>query len=149
MSELKSELKNLFDHKVVIAQDDPQRELFNKLSEAGVCELTVMESVGCERFAEVALRRANEYVNRLSNGSVECVKCEVYEHADNSAIFQTNLVNVKDGSSDVVNDPYTATDSIEVELSHSINEPQEEQTSRAAVVGPNKHEGSLASFFSK
>jgi len=73
---VKAFLDDWFDHKTIIAEDDPMRGVFMDLEFKGILELRVMPAVGAEKFAEFIFRNA-----RVSN--IKSV--EVWEHAGNSA----------------------------------------------------------------
>ncbi len=85
---LKELLKNQFDHTTCISQTDPKLDVFKKLKEAGVCDLRVMDGVGIEKFAEYCHIVADNYVDELTDGRCNCTKVEVFEHENNSAIFE-------------------------------------------------------------
>ena len=61
--------------------------MFKKLRDAGVCDLRVMDGVGIEKFAEYCHTVADKYVQHLTEGRCRCVKVEVFEHENNSAIY--------------------------------------------------------------
>ena len=84
---LKEILKLNFDHKLVIAKDDPLISHFRELN--GVAwELTEMESVGCESFAKHAFAIAEEFLYDNNYAPrVSLVSCECSEHGANSAIY--------------------------------------------------------------
>lgn len=84
LKKLKEELTKYFDHKTVVAWDDPHREIFNTMALADVSDVVFMEAVGCEAFAKFAFCIAMGIVD---NERVKVVSCEVFEHAGNSAIF--------------------------------------------------------------
>ena len=46
-----------------------------------------MDGVGIEKFAEYCYTVANEYVDELTDSRCKCVKVEVFEHENNSAIY--------------------------------------------------------------
>ena len=89
LKDLKRELVKMFDHKLVIAFDDPQREALEALADLGIADLTILPAVGCEKFAEYAadiadqILEANGYFPRVRIRSVEC-----REHGANSAIYE-------------------------------------------------------------
>jgi 6-pyruvoyltetrahydropterin/6-carboxytetrahydropterin synthase len=86
--EIKSQLRNTFDHKTVVAADDPKLDTFIKLNEEGIIQLVCLEhGVGVERFTELVYNEIDEYVKSRSNGRVWCSKVEVFEHENNSATF--------------------------------------------------------------
>jgi len=108
--------EHMFDHTLVIAKDDPHLDLFLKMAElglqdqGGVCDIRLVEAVGCEKFAELAYHvmadilktfladetwhfmsgdQIVEYVPRYPVGQgVRLRSAEVFEHAGNSAIYE-------------------------------------------------------------
>lgn len=87
LKELKQWLEEQFDHKVVIDSQDPHMEDFYDLEKKGLAEITVMDGVGAEKFAEHAWRFADELVQKQTGGRVSCESCECSEHGANSAIY--------------------------------------------------------------
>ena len=90
LKELKKLLENQFDHTTCIARTDPKLEMFKKMRDAGVCDLRVMDGVGIEKFAEWCHVTADNFVGVLTELRCRCVKVEVFEHENNSAIYQSN-----------------------------------------------------------
>lgn len=86
---LKQRLKDHFDHKLLLAADDPQLEEFQKLFELGLAEGGVLpDGVGCEAFAKLAYMFAQvELIALGQHPRVRVVSCEVREHGANSAIY--------------------------------------------------------------
>ena len=84
---LKAWLENTFDHKVVIDRQDPYLYKFAELENMGLAEVTVMEGVGAEKFAEHAWRFADQLVREMSDGRCWCESAECSEHGANSAIY--------------------------------------------------------------
>lgn len=83
--DFKSYLRKLFDHKLVVAADDPLLENFKALEAAGACELTVLEGgVGCEKFAKLVYDVA---VKHFENDRVRVAHVELFEHGRNSACY--------------------------------------------------------------
>jgi 6-pyruvoyltetrahydropterin/6-carboxytetrahydropterin synthase len=78
----------LLDHTMVVAEDDPFLESFKRMDEAGVVQLRILPSVGCERFAEYLHGVINEFLNKETEGRVKAVKVEVYEHERNSGSYE-------------------------------------------------------------
>lgn len=113
LKEFKNWLEYMFDHTLVVAEDDPHLAFFKQMSNIGiipsgtgdiknltpyermaVCDLRIVPGVGCERFAELAYKelicmiegwRAN---GTLLNKTVKVKSVEVFEHAGNSAIYE-------------------------------------------------------------
>mgnify|MGYP003652326199 CR=1 FL=1 len=84
---LKAWLEETFDHKVVLDSKDPHIADFQLLADKGLAELTIMDGVGVEKFAEHATKFADQLVRNASGGRCWCVSCECAEHGANSAIF--------------------------------------------------------------
>lgn len=83
---LKTSLEHTFDHKLVVAGDDPQLDLFKQLDAVGVAELVILESgVGCERFAEFVLKTADTYADEATDGRVRVKSVQINEHDNNFA----------------------------------------------------------------
>ncbi|NDD59488.1 MAG: 6-carboxytetrahydropterin synthase [Chlamydiae bacterium] len=89
LKELKKQLENIFDHKTVVWSKDPEIETFYLLENKKMIELVVLENgVGIERFAELCCEMADKHVREMTNNRCWCEKVEVWEHEQNSAIFQ-------------------------------------------------------------
>lgn len=93
----------MFDHTLIIAEDDPELELFETMDKIGgghdnmgVCDLRIVPAVGCEGFAQLAYEAMEVILKNLKKEnpdrypvgeSVKLVSVEVFEHAANSAIY--------------------------------------------------------------
>jgi len=87
---LKTALEEQFDHTTVVWEKDPELQTFQMLNKKEIIDLRIMSGgVGIEKFAEYCHKEANEFVNDLTLGRCWCSKVEVWEHPDNSAIFET------------------------------------------------------------
>ena len=108
--------EHMFDHTLVVAKDDPHLPMFLKMAElglqdqGGVCDLRLVEAVGCEKFAELAYHvmadilktfqagepwhfladdRIVDFTPRYPVGQgVRLRSVEVFEHEGNSAIYE-------------------------------------------------------------
>ena len=78
----------MFDHTFVVAEDDPFKESFLKMDEAGVAQVRVVPAVGAERFAEYVYNKVNEFVQAETEGRVRVVRVEFMENHKNSAIYE-------------------------------------------------------------
>jgi len=81
-------LKDTFDHKTVVAEDDPELQLFFKLEDRGVVDLTILSAVGCEAFAEYIHNRVCLLLGLDDESSVRLAKVKVMEHGSNAAEFE-------------------------------------------------------------
>jgi len=77
----------MLDHTTIIALDDPELELFKQLDAKGIIQLRIMDSVGCERFAEFLFNTINSFLLDETDGRVKATKVVVYEHDRNSASY--------------------------------------------------------------
>jgi len=77
----------MFDHTMIVAEDDPFLESFKRMDEAGVVQLRVVPHVGAERFAEYIYTKLNHFVQDETDNRVQVVKVEFMEHGKNSAIY--------------------------------------------------------------
>lgn len=89
---LKQRLESTFDHKLLVAGDDPDQARFHALlaGEGGpVASVLVLPGgVGCEAFARLAWGYAAEVVRDLGQAQrVRVASCECSEHAGNSAVY--------------------------------------------------------------
>ena len=88
LKSLKGWLEDTFDHKTVVAEDDPMLEMFEIMGRNGLIQLRILPATGCEKFAEIIYGatevwlRDNGYAPRVRLASVE-----VREHGANSAIY--------------------------------------------------------------
>jgi 6-pyruvoyltetrahydropterin/6-carboxytetrahydropterin synthase len=78
----------MFDHTMIIAEDDPFLNAFKEMDAAGAAQIRIIPAVGCEKFAEFIYNKLNPWVESDSNGRVKIVKVEVREHEKNSAIYE-------------------------------------------------------------
>ena len=105
---------HMFDHTLVVAKDDPMLPVFEQLASevnvvgasdpnskvpherGAVCDLRVVDGVGCEMFAKLCYDEMNKILEQLKAGSagrypvnadVKLVSAEVFEHGANSAIY--------------------------------------------------------------
>jgi|TARA_B100001564_G_C20520549_1_gene614950 6-pyruvoyltetrahydropterin/6-carboxytetrahydropterin synthase len=78
----------MFDHTFLVAADDPFVESFNKMDQAGVAQVRVIEATGAEKFAELIYFKVNDFIHLETEGRVKVTKVEFREHDRNSAIFQ-------------------------------------------------------------
>jgi len=88
LKDLKKKLQHQFDHTTVITADDPAIRAFKMLNDDDIVDLRIMDGVGIEKFAEYCWRTADEYVKELTDDRCWCKRVEVFEHENNSAIYE-------------------------------------------------------------
>ena len=77
----------MFDHTLILAQDDPFIEAFKQMEEAGVAQIRVIPATGAEKFAEYIYNKLNEFVHVETEGRVRVTKVKFMEHGKNAACF--------------------------------------------------------------
>ena len=77
----------MFDHTVIVAEDDPQLSSFQNMDDIGVAQLRVVPATGAEKFAEFIFSKLNLFVQKETNGRVKIKQVEFREHGKNSAIY--------------------------------------------------------------
>lgn len=87
---LKDQLKVMFDHKLLVAKDDPAIWDIQELHRKGLAQVMVIDRVGCEAFAQLAWELAYEVLWK-ERARVKVVSCQVSEHGGNHAIYLANL----------------------------------------------------------
>jgi 6-pyruvoyl-tetrahydropterin synthase len=103
LKRFKEWLEHMFDHTVLIAEDDPHLDSFMKLQEIGairdgantaLLDLRIVPAVGCERFAQLAYDTLSNMLDedraagKALNNTVRVKSVEVFEHGANSAIYE-------------------------------------------------------------
>jgi 6-pyruvoyltetrahydropterin/6-carboxytetrahydropterin synthase len=79
--------KYMFDHTLVIAQDDPFIESFKLMDQAGAAQIRILPAVGCEKFAEFVFHKVNKFIKEETEGRVRVTEVQCFEHEKNSAIY--------------------------------------------------------------
>ena len=86
---LKDKLEEWFDHTLLVALDDPERELMLSLGSAGIAKITEVEKTGCEGLATFLY----EYINTIflkdygEQDRIWCSRVEVRETDSNMAMI--------------------------------------------------------------
>jgi 6-pyruvoyltetrahydropterin/6-carboxytetrahydropterin synthase len=115
LKEFKAWADHMFDHTLVIAQDDPHLAFFQQMANLGnipssgngdqgfdtlepyqrgaLCDLRIVPGVGCEMFAKMAYDKMAELLASGDmrypiNPSVRVKSVEVFEHNANSATYE-------------------------------------------------------------
>ncbi|MBV9750235.1 MAG: 6-carboxytetrahydropterin synthase [Acetobacteraceae bacterium] len=81
-------LHHMFDHTMLVAQDDPELHRFADLAEHGLITLRVLPAVGCEATARYAFDHVSRFVAEHTADRVWLESVEVREHGANSALYE-------------------------------------------------------------
>ena len=110
LKEFKTWADDMFDHTLVVAQDDPMLDFFKHMNEivdieskdhlsklpherGALCDLRIVPGVGCEMFAKMAYDKMAELLASGDmrypiNPTVKVKSVEVFEHGANSATYE-------------------------------------------------------------
>ena len=77
----------MFDHTFIVAEDDPFKESFQRMDDAGVAQIRVVPATGAEQFAKFIFEKLNKFVKEETKGRVKIAQVEFMEHGKNSAIY--------------------------------------------------------------
>ncbi len=83
----KAWMDHMFDHTVIMAEDDPYLELFEDMDKNKLIQLRVIPATGAEQFAKYIYDKVNKFVLEETNNRVRVVQVEFKEHNKNSAIY--------------------------------------------------------------
>jgi len=85
LKNLEAWLRLNFDHKTLVASDDPMYSYFEGMHEKGIIDMVTVEGTGCEMFAKIAMDYANEFIQKITEDRCWVESVTVREHGANSA----------------------------------------------------------------
>jgi 6-pyruvoyltetrahydropterin/6-carboxytetrahydropterin synthase len=90
LKDLKGILEDQFDHTLLVAEDDPDMDVFKLLEERKMAKLTIIPATGCEALADMIYNFINGvYIpDHWGKGEAErlwCYRVEVRETQSNMA----------------------------------------------------------------
>ena len=77
----------MFDHTLIVAEDDPFIKAFQQMDDAGVAQVRIIPATGAEKFAEYIYNKLNEFVKTETEGRVKVTKVKFMEHGKNAACY--------------------------------------------------------------
>lgn len=85
---IKGLLEDTFDHKLLVADDDPLKRTLFELERQGLATIRILPSVGCESFAYYIGEAVDVWLGDAGyKPRVQLVSVECREHKANSAIW--------------------------------------------------------------
>lgn len=81
-------MDHMFDHTLIVAEDDPYLAGFKAMDEHGLCQTRVIPATGAEQFAKYIFEKLNTFVQEETSGRVKIKRVEFMEHAKNTAIYE-------------------------------------------------------------
>jgi len=80
-------MEYMFDHTFIVAEDDPFKDSFLRMNEAGAAQVRIVPATGAERFAEYIYNKLNSFIQEETDGRVKVVQVEFREHEKNTAMY--------------------------------------------------------------
>jgi 6-pyruvoyltetrahydropterin/6-carboxytetrahydropterin synthase len=77
----------MFDHTVIISEDDPYLDVFKKMMVDDLIQLRVIPATGAEQFAKYIYDKVNAFVLEETNNRVSVARVKFSEHNKNSASY--------------------------------------------------------------
>jgi 6-pyruvoyltetrahydropterin/6-carboxytetrahydropterin synthase len=88
LKDIKAWLQDTFDHKTLVAEDDPDMHAFKVAHSAGVIDMVIVSATGCEKFAEMVYNHVSSWLAREGLADrVRLTRARVSEHGANSASY--------------------------------------------------------------
>ena len=88
LKQLETWLRNNFDHKTLVAEDDPMLPLFQSLQESNTIDMVIVKGTGTEMFAKMAMDYSRNLIEELYGSRCWVESVTVREHGANSATCQ-------------------------------------------------------------
>ena len=85
LKNLESWLRLNFDHKTLVASDDPMYTAFEEMHVNGIIDMVTVEGTGCEMFAKMAMNHAKVLIQNITDDRCWVESVTVREHGANSA----------------------------------------------------------------
>jgi 6-pyruvoyltetrahydropterin/6-carboxytetrahydropterin synthase len=77
----------MFDHTVIVAEDDPSMNIWVGLDNTDAIQLRIIPATGAEKFAEYIFNKINPFVLEETKGRVRVTKVKFMEHGKNAAYY--------------------------------------------------------------
>ncbi|MFE6774975.1 6-pyruvoyl tetrahydropterin synthase family protein [Streptomyces sp. NPDC057702] len=90
LKSVRAALQEQFDHTTLVAEDDPQRALFEQLAAQGVVDLRIMANTGMEGAAAWVLATADRIIQESTGGRVWVTAVEARESRKNAVTLTSH-----------------------------------------------------------
>jgi 6-pyruvoyltetrahydropterin/6-carboxytetrahydropterin synthase len=77
----------MFNHTLIVAENDPELRAFQQMDQAGVAQVRVIPATGAEKFAEYIYNKLNKFVQSETENRVKVTKVKFMEHGKNAAYY--------------------------------------------------------------
>ena len=78
----------MFDHTTIVAEDDPNINLFKAMDESNIIQLRILPAVGAEQFSNYLWVKLNNFIQEETDGRVRVIQVEFKEHEKNTAFYK-------------------------------------------------------------
>lgn len=90
LRDLKEVLESQFDHRLLVAEDDPHLDWYKEAEKRGIAKLTVLPNLGCESLADQIYKFVNgvfipDYLGHHEAERIWCYRVELRETQSNMA----------------------------------------------------------------
>ena len=82
-------LHETFDHKLLVAEDDPARDEFVRLRDLGLADIRIVPGTSCECISAYVLKQTQPIISNATKGRCWIASVECFEHGSNSAIYES------------------------------------------------------------
>tara|TARA_R100000655_G_C2997164_1_gene193822 strand:- start:4602 stop:5048 length:447 start_codon:yes stop_codon:yes gene_type:complete len=86
---LKDWMNNMFDHTLLIQEDDPYKSYFEMLQAERLADVKFIPKMGCESLAKMVFDKFNDTLNKQDASRCRVIKVECFENDKNSAIYES------------------------------------------------------------
>ena len=81
-------MDDMFDHTVLIEQDDPYREWFQEMQASGIAKVHFLDEIGAEALAKLVFDKFNDTLSNIDANRCRVIRVECFENDKNSAIYE-------------------------------------------------------------
>lgn len=85
---LREWMDHMWDHTLLIEQDDPYRDIFEQMQQMNLCKVHFMERMGAESCARLVYEKFNDVLSKTDGSRCKVIKVECFENDKNSAIYE-------------------------------------------------------------
>ncbi len=87
LTPIKEFLEKNFDHKLVVAKDDPKLPAIRMMVKHELAEMILLPAVGCEAFAKFIFDYVDTWTKDAYKNRVKLIRTTVREHGGNHATY--------------------------------------------------------------
>ena len=92
LRDVKQWLEDQWDHRLLLASDDPHISDFQKMHELGTMNINIMDVTkgwgpGIEASCKFVFDHVSPLIDKKTEGRVKLVQVEIWEHERNSAVY--------------------------------------------------------------